>query len=87
MNHAPLVVLSTTTGRGAMRAIVRGGANSLYQERPMTVVGVAAHGFKASTSDFHRLLDSSANRPELNAWGTPAGDHTLYGSPNGGACA
>jgi predicted permease len=50
---------------------------------PMMVVGVAAHGFKgiepATSTDFWIPLQ---NRPELNAWGTPAGDHTLYGSPN-----
>jgi predicted permease len=49
---------------------------------PMTVVGVAAHGFKgiepATSTDFWIPLQ---NRPDLNAWGTPAGDNTLYGSP------
>src|ERR1039457_4170552 len=48
----------------------------------MTVVGVAAHGFKgiepATSTDFWIPLQ---NRPDLNAWGTPAGDNTLYGSP------
>ena len=49
---------------------------------PMTVVGVAAHGFKgiepATATDFWIPLQ---NRPELNAWGAPAEYDTLYGSP------
>ena len=49
---------------------------------PLTIVGVAAHGFKgiepASSTDFWIPLQ---NRPELNAWGTPAADQTLYGTP------
>ena len=49
---------------------------------PMTVVGVAARGFKgiepATSTDFWIPLQ---NRPELNAWGTPAYYDTLYGSP------
>jgi predicted permease len=49
---------------------------------PMTVVGVAAHGFKgiepATSADFWIPLQ---NRPELNAWGIPAEFNTLYGTP------
>ena len=49
---------------------------------PMTVVGIAARGFKgiepASSTDFWIPLQ---NRPELNAWGTPAIYSSLYGSP------
>jgi predicted permease len=47
---------------------------------PMTVVGVAAKGFKGIephiSTDFWIPLQ---NRPELNAWGTSAEYHTLYG--------
>jgi predicted permease len=49
---------------------------------PLTIVGVAARGFKgiepASSTDFWIPLQ---NRPELNAWGSPAAYNTLYGSP------
>jgi len=49
---------------------------------PLTIVGVTARGFKgiepAVSTDFWIPLQ---NRPELNAWGTPAGNDTLYGSP------
>ena len=49
---------------------------------PMTVVGIAAHGFKgiepATSADFWIPLQ---NRPELNAWGTPVVYGSLYGSP------
>lgn len=49
---------------------------------PMTVVGVAAHAFKGiepgTSADFWIPLQ---NRPELNAWGTPAEFNTLYGTP------
>lgn len=47
---------------------------------PLTIVGVAARGFKgiepASSTDFWIPLQ---NRPELNAWGSAY--NTLYGSP------
>jgi len=49
---------------------------------PLTILGVTARGFKgiepAVSADFWIPLQ---NRPELNAWGTPAGNDTLYGSP------
>jgi len=49
---------------------------------PMTVVGIAARGFKgieqATSADFWIPLQ---NRPELNAWGTPVVYNSLYGSP------
>jgi predicted permease len=49
---------------------------------PLTIVGVTARGFKgiepAVSADFWIPLQ---NRPELNVWGTPAGNGTLYGSP------
>jgi len=51
---------------------------------PMTIVGVAAPHFYGvepgglSTSVWVPLQ----TRPELNAWGMPATDNTLYGSPN-----
>jgi predicted permease len=51
---------------------------------PMIVIGVAAphfYGIESGgrTTDIWVPLQ---NRPELNAWGTPAAEHTLYGTPN-----
>jgi predicted permease len=51
---------------------------------PMTVVGVAAPQFYGiesggSATDIWVPLQ---NRPELNAWGIPAAQHSLYASPN-----
>jgi predicted permease len=49
---------------------------------PMTIVGVAGHGFKgiepAFSTDFWIPLQT---RPELNAWGTPVIYESLYGTP------
>jgi len=82
-DHAPLVVLSYdfwTRSYARDPSVV--GQTLYIKGIPMTVVGVAAHGFKGiepgTSTDFWVPLQ---NRPELNAWGTPAGDHTLYGSP------
>lgn len=51
---------------------------------PFTIVGVASPGFNGA-DPVHATIDfwiPLQERPELNAWGTPATDHTLYGSPN-----
>ncbi len=81
--HAPVAVLSYDywTRRFARDPGVLG--RTLYVRGiPLTIVGVAAHGFKgiepATSTDFWIPLQ---NRPELNAWGTAASDETLYGSP------
>jgi predicted permease len=83
MNHAPVVVLSYdywTRSYARDPSVV--GQTLYIKGVAMTVVGVAAHGFKGiepgTSTDFWIPLQ---NRPELNAWGTPAGDITLYGSP------
>jgi predicted permease len=50
---------------------------------PFLVVGIAPPGFNGA--DPGRPMDfwiPLQNRPELNAWGTPTSDATLYGSPN-----
>jgi predicted permease len=51
---------------------------------PFTIVGVAPPGFNG-LDPVHTVIDfwiPLQERPELNAWGTPGTDHTLYGSPN-----
>lgn len=59
------------------------GATIYVKGVPISVIGVGARGFKgiepASSADFWIPLQ---NRAELNAWGTPADDKTLYGSAN-----
>ena len=82
-NHAPVAVLSYdywTRSYARDPAIL--GQTLYVKGIPMTVVGVAAHGFKgiepATATDFWIPLQ---NRPELNAWGMPAEYKTLFGSP------
>jgi predicted permease len=82
-NHEPLVVISYNywTRRFARDPGILG--RTLYVKGvPLTIVGIAAQGFKgiepASSTDFWIPLQI---RPELNAWGTAAEDETLYGSP------
>ena len=60
------------------------GKNFYVKGVPVTIVGVAPPGFNGvdpvhSSMDFWIPLQ---NRPELNAWGNPPTDHTLYGSAN-----
>jgi predicted permease len=82
-DHAPIAVISYAywTRRFARDPGVLG--QTFYVKGvPLTIVGIAGDGFKgiepASSIDFWIPLQ---NRPELNAWGTPAGDQSLYGSP------
>jgi predicted permease len=83
-DHAAVAVLSYdywTRSYARDPAVV--GQTLYVKGVPMTVVGVAARGFKGiepgTTTDFWIPLQ---NRPELAAWGMPAEYHTLYGSPN-----
>ena len=60
------------------------GRNFYIKGVPFTIVGVAPPGFNG-VDPVHAAMDfwiPLQARPELNAWGTPATDHTLYGSPN-----
>lgn len=82
-NHSPVVVLSyafwTDTFSRDPEII---GRTLFVKGVPFTIVGVAAPKFfgtrPGSAVDFWVPLQ---NRPELNAWGNPATNHTLYGSP------
>ena len=82
--YAPVAVLSYAWWRrrfGGDQEIL--GKNFYVKGVPVTIVGVAPPGFYGvdpthSSTDFWIPLQ---NRPELNAWGTPPTDHTLYGSP------
>jgi predicted permease len=79
-DHAPAVVLSYDYWTRSYARDPNIVGQTLYIKGiPMTVVGVAAHGFQGiepgSATDFWIPLQS---RPELNAWG--ANFATLYGS-------
>ena len=86
-NHTPTAVLSYdywTRSYARDPAVV--GQTIYVKGIPMTVVGIAAHGFKgiepATATDFWIPLQ---NRTELNAWGMPsavgASINHLYSSP------
>jgi predicted permease len=80
-NHTPVAVISYDYWtRSYARDLDIVGQTIYIKGIPMTVVGIAAHGFKgiepATATDFWIPLQ---NRPELNAWGTTG--IMLYGSP------
>jgi predicted permease len=82
-NHAPIVVLSYNYWTRSFAQDPQIVGQTIYiKEIPVTVVGIAAYGFKgaetATATDFWIPLQT---RPELNAWGQPAKFGTLYSSP------
>lgn len=83
--HAPIAVLSYAWWKRRFAGDNEILGKTFYVKGvPVTIVGVAPPGFNGvepihSRTDFWIPLQ---NRPELNAWGTPSTDHTLYGSPN-----
>jgi predicted permease len=83
-NHNSVVVLSYGFWTEAFSRDPSVIGRTLYIKNvPFTIAGVTAPGFfganPGSAVDFWIPLQT---RPELNAWGTPADSHTLYGSPN-----
>jgi len=83
--HAPIAVVNCAWWKGRFAGDKDILGRTIYVKGvPITIVGVAPPGFNGvdpmhATTDFWIPLQA---RPELNAWGTPATDHTLYGSPN-----
>jgi len=82
-DHAPIAVISYEFWTRSFARDSKVVGRTMYVKGvPLTIVGVTARGFKgiepAVSADFWIPLQ---NRPELNAWGTPAGNDTLYGSP------
>ena len=82
-NHSPIVILSYDywTRRFSRNMGVLG--QTLYVKGvPLTIVGVAAQGFKGiepgSSTDFWIPLQKGG---QLNAWGAPGESSTLYGTP------
>ena len=81
-NHSPVVVLSYsfwTTAFSRNPDLI--GQTLFIKAIPFTIVGVTAPGFygvePAQAVDFWIPLQA---RPELNAWGVPANEHTLLSS-------
>jgi predicted permease len=85
LQHAPVAVLSYAWWKqrfGGSPSVL--GQTVYVKGVAFTVVGVAPPGF-GGTDPGHPNMDfwvPLQNRGELNAWGSPASDHTLYGSPD-----
>ncbi len=83
--HAPVAVLNYAWWKGRFAGDKDILGKTIYVKGvPFTIVGVAPPGFNG-VDPVHTVIDfwiPLQERPELNAWGTPATDHTLYGSPN-----
>ena len=82
-SHAPIAVISYAYWTRSYARDPNVVGQTLYVKGvPLTIVGVSARGFKGiepgASTDFWIPLQ---NRPELNAWGTPAANDTLYGAP------
>jgi predicted permease len=83
--HAPIAVVNYGWWKGRFAGDKDILGKTFYVKGvPITIVGVAPPGFNG-VDPVHSVIDfwiPLQQRPELNAWGTPATDHTLYGSPN-----
>lgn len=83
--HAPIAVVNYAWWKGRFAGDKDIVGRTIYVKGvPFTIVGVAPPGFNG-VDPVRTIIDfwiPLQERPELNAWGTPATDHTLYGSPN-----
>jgi len=83
--HAPIAVVNYGWWKGRFAGDKDILGRTIYVKGvPFTIVGVGPPGFDG-VDPVHTVIDfwiPLQERPELNAWGTPATDHTLYGSPN-----
>ena len=83
--HAPIAVLNYGWWKSRFAGDKDILGRTIYVKGvPFTIVGVAPPGFNG-VDPVHAAMDfwiPLQERPELNAWGMPATDHTLYGSPN-----
>jgi predicted permease len=83
--HAPIAVVNYAWWKGRFAGDKDILGRTMYVKGvPFTIVGVAPPGFNGA-DPVHTVIDfwiPLQERPELNAWGSPATDHTLYGSPN-----
>jgi predicted permease len=83
--HAPIAIINYAWWKGRFAGNKDILGRTFYIKGiPFTIVGVAPPGFNG-VDPVHAVMDfwiPLQERPELNAWGTPPTDHTLYGSPN-----
>jgi len=83
--HAPIAVLNYAWWKSRFAGDKDILGRTIYVKGiPFMIAGIAPPGFNGvdpvhSAMDFWIPLQV---RPELNAWGTPSTDHTLYGSQN-----
>jgi len=83
--HAPIAVLNYSWWKsrfGGDKDIL--GRTIYIKGIPFAIVGIAPPGFNG-VDPVHPAMDfwiPLQDRSELNAWGAPSTDHTLYGSPN-----
>jgi len=84
-SHAPIAVLNYAWWKTRFAGDTDILGKTIYVKGiPITIVGVAPPGF-GGVDPVHPAIDfwiPLQQRPQLNAWGTPATDHTLYGSSN-----
>jgi predicted permease len=84
-SHAPIAVLNYAWWKTRFAGDKDILGKTIYVKGiPISIVGVAPPGFDG-VDPVHPAIDfwiPLQQRPQLNAWGTPATDHTLYGSPN-----
>jgi predicted permease len=81
--HSAIAVLSNAWWRRRFNGDRSVLGRTLYvRGQAITVVGIAPPGFDGADPEYPQMdfWIPLQNRPELNAWGTPATDHTLYGS-------
>src|SRR5437660_3603339 len=83
--HAPIAVVNYAWWKGRLAGDKDILGRTIYIKGvPFTIVGVTPPGFNG-VDPVHTVMDfwiPLQVRPELNAWGAPATDHTLYGSPS-----
>ena len=83
--HAPVAVLNYAWWKSRFAGDKNILGKTIYVKSiPFTIVGVAPPEFNG-VNPVHPAMDfwiPLQDRSELNAWGAPSTDHTLYGSPN-----
>jgi len=83
--HAPIAVLNHAWWKSRFAGDKDILGRTIYVKGiPFAIVGIAPPGFNG-VDPVHAVMDfwiPLQDRSELNAWGTPSTDHTLYGSPN-----
>jgi predicted permease len=83
--HAPIAILNYAWWKSRFAGDKDILGRTIYVKAiPFTIVGIAPPGFNG-VNPVHGAMNfwiPLQDRSELNAWGAPSTDHTLYGSPN-----